>query len=255
MSAPWVLLRGLIRDSFHWGDFPDALQGAFADAPVLSVDLPGNGERWRERSPLHIAAAVEEARAQLAARGCRPPYRLLAISLGGMVALEWRRRYPQEVDGAVLINSSLGGLNPPWQRLRPRNYAMLLGLLLAPWAVAWRERFVLYVTSNHLGPARRQMLAALWAEHARRCPLAPANALRQLLAAARYRAPQKLEGGPVLLLAGAGDRLVNPACSRRMASHFQWPLQLHPTAGHDLPLDDPAWVIGQLLTFFEGGRG
>ncbi len=245
MSTPWILLRGLIRDSYHWGDFPLALEAAFAGAEVVCLDLPGNGSRWREHSPASVGEAVEVLRAGLRERGIPPPYRLLAISLGGMVALEWLCRYPQEVERACLINSSLGGLCRPWQRLRPANYALLLGLLLLPAALQWRERFIVHASCNQLGPARRRQLALRWAEHARASPLFLGNALRQLWAAARYRAPAAV-AGEVLLLSGAGDRLVNPICSRRMAARYGWALRVHPTAGHDLALDDPGWVIGQL---------
>ena len=56
--------------------------------------------------------------------------------------------------------------------------------------------------------------------------------------------------GPLLLLAGAGDRLVDPACSRRLARTWQVPLLEHAQAGHDLPLDDPDWVAHQASLFF-----
>ena len=35
-------------------------------------------------------------------------------------------------------------------------------------------------------------------------------------------------------------------CSLRLASSWAVPLILHLHAGHDLPLDDPEWVIDQI---------
>ncbi|MGZ5183361.1 MAG: alpha/beta fold hydrolase, partial [Ramlibacter sp.] len=75
------------------------------------------------------------------------------------------------------------------------------------------------------------------------------NALRQLWAAARYRAPDRPPAVPLLLLASAGDRLVHPSCSARLADRWEVPLRLHPWAGHDLPLDDPAWVLDHVLSW------
>jgi pimeloyl-ACP methyl ester carboxylesterase len=72
------------------------------------------------------------------------------------------------------------------------------------------------------------------------------NVIRQLAAAARYQAPAGAPLMPVLLLAGAGDRLVSPRCSEALARQWSAPLAVHPTAGHDLPLDDGAWVAGQV---------
>ena len=61
------------------------------------------------------------------------------------------------------------------------------------------------------------------------------------------RASDRQAGVPILLLASLGDRLVSPRCSERIARAWNAPLRMRPDAGHDLPLDDPDWVLGQLL--------
>jgi pimeloyl-ACP methyl ester carboxylesterase len=48
---------------------------------------------------------------------------------------------------------------------------------------------------------------------------------------------------PTLLLASQTDHLVNVICSTTLAQRWQCALHLHPSAGHDLPLDDGDWVI------------
>jgi len=50
----------------------------------------------------------------------------------------------------------------------------------------------------------------------------------------------------VLLLAGQLDELVNAKCSRALAQRWRCAIRLHPTAGHDLPLDDGEWVSRQI---------
>ena len=89
----WVLLRGLTREARHWGDFADQLARALPPSSpgatrVLALDLPGNGVFHQEASPASVAAMADFARAQLQARGLPPPYRLVAMSLGGMVAAD-----------------------------------------------------------------------------------------------------------------------------------------------------------------------
>jgi pimeloyl-ACP methyl ester carboxylesterase len=86
-------------------------------------------------------------------------------------------------------------------------------------------------------------------EHARLAPASRGNVLRQLLAAARYRAPPMAPPVPLLLLASERDRLVAVACSRALAEAWQVPFAVHPCAGHDLALDDPAWLIEQVLAW------
>jgi len=75
--SPWILLRGLTRETRHWGEFPARLQ--HEGARVLALDLPGNGRLYRERSPASVEALAAQARAQLQRLGLAPPYRLLAM--------------------------------------------------------------------------------------------------------------------------------------------------------------------------------
>ena len=243
-TAAWVLLRGLTRESGHWGDFPKQLQQADVDTPVVCIDLPGNGVLNRQTSPTHIPAMTDAARAQLQAQGLAPPYRLLAMSLGAMVAADWATRHPGELRQVVMINTSLRPFSPWHHRLRPGRWAALLGLLWPGRPDHQRETTVFHLTS--LQPAPPDGLIAQWARLRRTRPVSAANAARQLLAALRYRAPSRAPGLPLLVLASTRDRLVNVGCSRALARHWQLPLREHPWAGHDLPLDDPAWVVAQV---------
>ncbi len=245
----WVLLRGLGRHARHWGEFPGALQRHLPGPDVVvPLDLPGNGVRWRERSPATMAELVDAARRELATLPHRPPYVLVALSMGGMVALHWAAQERRKVAGVVLINSSLADHSAPWQRLRPSAAAVLLGLLRPGLSASERERRVLRLTSNLPVP---EALVATWARHARELPLSRANLLRQLLAAAGARAPFARPAAPVLVLASARDRLVAPRCSQAIASAWNQPLALHPSAGHDLVLDDPEWVIQHVTGWWE----
>ena len=63
------------------------------------------------------------------------------------------------------------------------------------------------------------------------------------MAASRYRLSRELPPVPVLVLGSAKDRLVDPNCSIQLARQANLPLKMHPDAGHDLPLDDPQWVV------------
>nr|WP_319565947.1 alpha/beta hydrolase [uncultured Rhodoferax sp.] len=240
--AHWVFLRGLTRESGHWGDFVATFEAAIPHSQVITLDLPGNGTLHRQRSPTHVRDMVESCRTQLAARGLAPPYHLLAMSLGAMVAVHWADAYPEEVSAQVLINTSMRPFGAFYQRLQPANYAILLQLMLPGTAPLQWESAILRMTSNqtHDGILRRWL--------ALRCarPVSLANALRQLLAAARFGAPAGQPKVPTLLLASQADHLVNVICSTRLAAHWQCALRLHPSAGHDVPMDDGPWVVTQI---------
>lgn len=245
--STWVLLRGLARESRHWGELLPALrQGVPAGDAVVALDLPGNGTRWREPSPANVAQMVAAARAALAEAGHAPPYLLVALSLGGMTALAWAAQAPGELRGCALVNTSLGGLSPFWQRLRPDAWPTLLWSIAPGRTAIERERAILRLTSNL--PVSSGTLQA-WADVARAHPVSTANALRQIVAAARFRAPARPPPVPLLLLASRRDRLASVRCSRAIAAAWDVPLHEHPSAGHDLALDDPRWLVARLLAW------
>lgn len=241
-TGTWILLRGLTRESRHWCDFGAQFQHAVPDSQVLALDLPGNGALNQQPSPTCVQDMVAHCRAELARRALKPPYQVLAMSLGAMVAVAWAETCPHELAAMVLINTSLRPFSAFYQRLRPANYAALLRLAaLGGTPMQW-EQTILRLTS-HLAS---DDILAHWLALRRERPVSRANAWRQLLAAARYQASLRRPLVPTLVLASEQDRLVSVACSRALARQWQCDLRVHASAGHDLPLDDGAWVARQV---------
>lgn len=238
----WLLLRGLARQSEHWGDFPRQLAGVLPEDRVYLLDLPGTGTRHNEASP----DTIPEIRAsvQTHAGDLPSPLILVGLSLGGMVALDWACHKPRDVAGVVAINSS-SGWSPPWHRLQPRRWGTVLRLLGDP-RTDRREAAILSLTSNLADP--RPVLSH-WRDLQDRFPVTRRTALRQIRAAARYRPPQRPPDLPALLLASRGDRLVDRRCSEKLSHIWGCEIVEHPWAGHDLPLDDPEWVAIRLAQF------
>ncbi|MFZ6864613.1 alpha/beta fold hydrolase [Undibacterium sp. Ji67W] len=245
----WVLLRGLMREKRHWGDFLAAFKVAFPNEQVITIDFPGNGELHQQTSANKIETMVEVARTQVLGAKNNTPINLLAISLGAMVAVAWARAYPQEIGKMVLINTSLAPHNPFYHRLRPRNYLRLLVTMLFG-NVQQREQLVYTLTSSQKTAAIANTAVQNWVRYSRQYPITRGNIVRQLLAALRYHAPQQTPHSAMLLLVGNGDQLVNPQCSTTLANLWHCPLIIHPSAGHDLPFDDGVWVIAQIQQWF-----
>ena len=242
----WVLLRGLAREARHWGRFATVLQQRLPDGDrVLALDLPGNGRWYQRSSPVQVEAMVAAARSELRALGVAGPCMLVALSLGGMVAAQWASSAPHEVRGCVLVNSSMAALSPFWQRLRPACYPRLLQCLAA--GPGWRREASVYRMTSNL-PLDRGVVED-WVRFARAQPVRATNIVRQLVAAARFRAPAHLPV-PALVLAAARDRLVSARCSAAIARAWALPLEVHPAAGHDLPLDDPEWVAARIAEWY-----
>ena len=247
----WLLLRGLIREQRHWLDFPErfaALVRGADPSPTLPVllDLPGFGSESDAIVPPTVGGFVDDLRVRL--RRAVPegePCGIFAVSLGGMVALEWLARHPGDFVAGVVVNTSLADLSWPWERMQPHNWPRVA---LAPFLSARaRERMLLGMT-RHQGDL--ESAADRYAAIAAATPPRRANAAGQLRAALRMRCPERI-AVPTLVVASRGDRLVSWRCSARLAERLGLPLRLHEgvgrdAAGHDLPLDAPDWVCAQV---------
>jgi pimeloyl-ACP methyl ester carboxylesterase len=241
--STFVLLRGLMREQRHWGAFPAALQAALPGARIFAPDFPGNGTRHAEPSATRVDAMVQACRASLREQGAQGPFHVVALSLGAMVAVEWAARYPAELAAATLVNTSMRPFSRFHQRLRWPNYPAILKLALLGGALR-QEATILRLTSNR--HANDAALLQRWVGFQKERPVRRSNAIRQLLAAARYRAPLVKPAVPIQLLASAADRLVDPACSAALARAWNVSCARHSGAGHDLPLDECAWVVDRV---------
>jgi pimeloyl-ACP methyl ester carboxylesterase len=243
-AMTWILLRGLTRESAHWGEFEPLMRRAWPGEDVIALDLPGNGSLHAQASPTSIGAMCEHVREELARRGVPPPYRVMALSMGAMLALEWARCHPLELRACVLMSSSVRPLSPWFHRLRISAWPALARLALAGSDALRRERLVLDLTSRKpRTPRQETSLLEHWAALHRERPVSRANAARQLLAAARFRWSSSEKLPPMLVLGAGRDALVHPECSRRLARALKCDFAEHPHAGHDLPLDAAQWVV------------
>ncbi len=245
-----VLIRGMLREARHWGDFPRVLQTRFPDAEIMTPDLPGNGRLCGLTSPDTISSMTDALRRQTAGKR---DLDLVAISMGGMVALDWMNRFPEEVRSAVLINTSARPLSPFYRRLRWQIYPLIIKMLCL--RASQRERDILTLTSNR--HRQNDELLQSWRQWQRQCPVSPASARRQLAAAARFRLPAK-PTQPILVVSSSADRLVDHRCSLQLRELWQTDYRQHMSAGHDLPLDDPIWLADEIKHWFDSvviGRG
>lgn len=243
----WLLLRGLTREARHWGGFAGQLAQQLGHEEVLALDLPGNGEFYARTSPGSVHGMVDFLRQQLHLKGLQTPCKVLAMSLGGMVAADWAQRYPDEIERLVLINTSMRPFSSVTQRLRPGNWPQL-ALLATRWQDAdHAERVIHQLTCNNV-TSRDEDLAA-WRRIRKSAPVTAANAARQLWAAAGFSCASAAPPCATLVLSSAADQLVHPTCSARLAGAWQATHRQHPRAGHDLPHDDANWVCEQVVAW------
>lgn len=239
----FYLFRGLIREKRHWGGFIDELQKTFPDALITTIDIPGSGDYFRESSPLSILEMVERMRPDyLKSKKENEDSYLVAISLGGMISVEWMRHYPGDFKQATLVNTSFGGISPLLHRLLPDALVFLSKVFILKGRE--KEARILKLVSNHNNVFDQTLNE--WEKIAAERPVSVQNTLRQLVAGARFKTDNFKPTIPVTLLSAPNDRMVSVECSRAIARAWKVPLREHPTGGHDLSVDDPQWLAQEI---------
>jgi len=207
------------------------------------LDLPGFGTESDRPSPFSIEKIVDDLRARWLELRKDPSesWCLLAVSLGGMVAMNWTSRYSKDFKGLVLINSSAAGVSPVYHRLRPQNYPKIASLFLSK-DLESREKAILEMTTNLSEDALRSLARkhAAFSKTVRK-----KDALAQIVAALRFKTPKSIPV-PVMVLGAKGDRLVDVSCSEKIARRFNARIEIHETANHDLATDDGDWIGDKL---------
>jgi len=245
-ASIWLLIRGLCRQKRHWEDFPIQLAQQL-NSLVLCCDIPGTGDEWQQLTPLSITDITLQLRDtfRLQNPDVVYPIRLLGISMGGMIATEWAKHYPNEIEHMVFINTSFKQFSPIHHRLKPNKITTLLQILCRE--PLQQEQLILNMTSHT--QHHNHALARRWQHYAIQQPVSRKNALRQLYAASRFNPPPQPPIEHILLLASKHDQLVDVRCSSTIATQWHCPIQYHPTAGHDLPLDDGQWVCQKIASW------
>jgi pimeloyl-ACP methyl ester carboxylesterase len=239
----FVLIRGLLREARHWGKFTSYLQQQFPGALISTPNVPGNGMQHHEISPKSISGMTEALRRQI---NLNQPIRLIALSMGGMIAIDWMARYPHEVAGVVLINTSARPLSPFYRRLRWIIYPRIICMLFH--SAMQKEADILSLTSNRHQHDNR--LLESWRRWQRQYPVSRASARNQFLAAAKFSIPAKPRQ-PMLIVTSQADQLVDYRCSLKLAQIWQAGYVQHESAGHDLPLDEPEWLASTIRAWFD----
>lgn len=241
-----LLLRGLTRESGHWGSFGGVLGQSLPDWSILQLDLPGTGALFQEAPGYRVQDFSNSILAQLAAHP-KVPTVILGMSLGGMVTLDLLARAPQDFIGAVFINTSEASMSSWHERISPKALLGLAAALASP-SIRAREALVHRLTSINGQHSHQE--SAPWVSIARTRPVAKRVLAAQILAAALYRAPEHITQ-PLLWLASAQDRFVDQACTRRLWERFGGDFGVYPFAGHDLTLDAPQWTARKIRAFLQ----
>lgn len=234
-----ILLRGLAREQKHWDqEFLNML--IRRDLVPVMIDLPGAGEYRDLTSPTEVEDYVSflQTRIRDVLDEGEKAY-LLGHSLGGMIAIRWAFEYPENFNKVFLVNTSDKRSRSLPERLRPFGLWQMFNIMKTR-NIKKQELEILKMNSNN--NLARQKALPKWVSLACSRPVKIRSILNQLLAASKFEAPSKLEV-PLLYISSKADRMVSYKCSKRLAKQHHANILLHDRAGHDIPLDDPDWLV------------
>lgn len=116
-----VLLHGYLESLLVWEDFVPYL---YKEVRVITLDLPGHGisvVRGERHEMEYLADVVKAALDALGVERCT----LVGHSMGGYAALAFCERYPERLEGLVLLSSTPNADTPEKAENRRREIALV----------------------------------------------------------------------------------------------------------------------------------
>jgi len=251
-SVNLFLLRGLTRESGHWGPrFIEELKKNVPYARIYMLDLPGSGKYVNESASWNVKDMVDFMRKDVLQilESKTGDNIICATSLGGMLACEWVLNYKNDFQGMVIINSSFKKICKLKERVQKGVRKDMLKVMLAK-KTEEREKIIVRINSNH--PENYDSVACAWIDIQNERKMSKINILKQSIAGMRYSTKGRIPEVPLLIIGSKGDRMVCKECVEKTQAAFGGTLVWHPDAGHGLPIDDPKWLSEQIALWYSG---
>ncbi|RDI94675.1 3-oxoadipate enol-lactonase [Meiothermus sp. QL-1] len=239
-----VFINSLGSDLRIW-DYQAA--GLWSHFRVLRYDKRGHGLSEAPPPPYTLADHAQDLRALLGYLGIEQAS-LVGISVGGMIALEFARSYPERTRALVLMDTGarIGSVESWNERIRAIQETSLAEVARG-------------VVARWFTPAFFQEKPAEATGYYHMLARTPVEGYIGTCAALR---DADLRGGlggvraPALVLCGAQDPATPPALSQALAQELRAPLRLIEGAAHLPCIEQPKATLAELRAFLEvyGGR-
>jgi pimeloyl-ACP methyl ester carboxylesterase len=250
-GPPVVLLNGGMMTFASWEPITSRLRERFR---VLTFDFRGQLLSQGE-GPADLAGHAADLAALMGEVGWKSAH-LVGTSFGAEVALELAASRPESARSVIAITAmdrSTPAFDAGGSELRS-----VLPEIDRPGA---RERFWdLMVAAVYSASFREREAAMLDARRTQLALLPPAwfSGVDRLLAAIdSFDLTSRLGAVrcPALVVLAGDDQVMDPARSTELAAALHAEIAIHPTAGHALVAEDPAWLAGVVLDFLERQEG
>lgn len=239
-----LMIRGLARESRHWGELLDLLAPSFR---LVLFDNRGVGRSSAPWERYTTATLADDAAAVLDAAGV-PRAHVFGMSLGGMIAQELALRHPARVDrlalGCTRAAASAGGS-------MPRTTLVALARALGGDRASAIRRAAPLIVSREFLVAHPEVVDA-WQRLNLAAPPSRHGVLLQVLAALTHDTRARLHElhAPTLVITGTADRMIPDGCSRYLAARITGArLVTLAGAGHDFAVERAADTARELVQF------
>lgn len=241
-----LLLHGIGANLYCWRTLVSLLAPHF---DVVAPDLPGFGQsRGPAAARFGLDDQVPRVLAFLDRLGAGPVF-VVGNSMGGNIALWMTKTQPERVRAVAVIAPATSPRLMPLPMASLAWLAVPVSRLLSRRAFAWAHRRTV---------TRKELVDALRVEETYLTYVGSPEAVRSFLLATEairdLRLPRQLTGirKRVLILWGSRDLLVKRAVIDALESALpEAESEVHLGGGHHLQEDEPDWVAGRLLTFFQ----
>lgn len=246
-GPPIVLLHSFLCSGAMWEPQIEPLAKHYQ---VINIDLRGHGHSGPCNEPFELDDLVADVLAVLdQLKVDRAVW--AGLSIGGMIALRAALVAEQRVAGLILLDTDAGS-ETPLNKIKYRILVVLAGLLgTAPLIPLVVGMFFGKETRNN-----NPELVRIWQNRFSEVPLPTIRA--GVAALVRRTAIIDRLGSidtPALVIFGAQDKSLPPACSRKLAAALgNAELQVVEKAGHLSNLEQPEVVTSAILGYLAVGR-
>jgi pimeloyl-ACP methyl ester carboxylesterase len=250
-----VLIHGMAGSSTTWKGVMPALAKSYT---VVAPDLLGHGGSAKPRGDYSLGAYASGVRDLLVAVGVDQAT-IVGHSLGGGIAMQFAYQFPERAQRLVLVAS--GGLGKEVNLLL-RAVALPGAEYVLPVLLTPQLREVGEAAGGWLGRVGWRpgaTLAEVWKSYRTLTSAEGRQAFVHTVRAVIDLAGQRVSARdrlhlaaamPTLIVWGEQDRVIPVAHAH--AAHNLIPgsrLEIHPDAGHFLPVDHASWFVDVLTTF------
>jgi pimeloyl-ACP methyl ester carboxylesterase len=240
--SPLVLINGLAEQGESWYRNRETWQRHFdVHTPgVLVYDGPVLQKRLAERQPITVDFLTQRLGKYLDEFVQAPPYKLVASSLGGQIAVEYAARHPEKVERLVLLCPSGMGSEerlPIMDGARHKDYRGLVESTFFEPRLASRSMMSYYEQKFRSKAWRKALFETVRGTKS--------HSVRERLAAITR---------PVLVICGREDRIVDtPVVEEAVAPYPNYRFVSISNCGHAPQLEQPQ-IVNRLVTRFLQGE-